>query len=250
MQEHIFSAMAALLRARSREALLTLGGFLAISAYVVMGEGEPTDAVEMVAVCLLLGAGLFSLLLTRGVASKDLSSGVALLWLQKPLSPVWLYFQRFLSAALGGAVLTLILAAGTVGLLILFLPGELDAYIRALPTALVIAVMLSSITFAFSAFRIGPDAALTLVFLYLINSMAAMSTVEPDILGLLGRVSRHAAFPVDALAAFTDMVTGQPTVDATKHLLHILLYTATWLSVGFLGLLHSTSFPPPSGHDG
>ena len=250
MKEPIISATAALLRARSRETLLTLGGFLAISAYVVMGAGEPTDAVEIVAVCLLLGAGLFSLLLTRGVASKDLASGVALLWLQKPRSPVWLYFQRFLSAALGGVVLTLILASGTVGLLILFLPGELDAYIRALPTALVIAVMLSSITFAFSAFRIGPDAALTLVFLYLINSMAAMSTVEPETFGLLGRASRHAAFPVDALAAFTDIVTGQPTVDATKHLLHLLLYTVTWLSVGILGLLHSTRFPTPSGHDG
>ena len=250
MKEPIISAMAALLRARSRETLLTLGGFLAISAYVVMGEGEPTDAVEMVAICLILGAGLFSLLLTRGVASKDLSSGVALLWLQKPRSPVWLYFQRFLSATLGGVVLTLILAAGSVGLLILFLPGEVGAYIRALPTALVVAVMLSSITFTFSAFRIGPDAALTLVFLYLVSSMAAMSTVDPEIFGLLGRASRHAAFPVDALAAFTNMVTGQPTVDATKHLLHLLLYTATWLSVGILGLLHSTRFPTPAGHDG
>ncbi|MFG1690645.1 hypothetical protein ACGF5M_00575 [Gemmatimonadota bacterium] len=250
MRAPILSATAALLRARSREILLTLGGFLAISVYVVMGEGEPADAVETVAVCLLLGAGLFSLLLTRGVVSEDLSRGVAPLWLQKPRSPVWLYFQRFLSAALGGIVPTLVLAVVTLGLLLLSLPGEIDSYLRALPTALLVAVMLSCITFAFSSFRIGPDAALTLAFLFLVNSMAAMSTVEPDIFGFLGRASRRAAFPVDALAAFTDFVTGRPTVEAGRHLLHLLLYTATWVSVGILGLLHTTRFPTPSGHDG
>ena len=250
MRPLIVNAMAALLRARSRETLLTLGGLLAISAYVVTGAGEPADAVEMVAICLLLGAGLFSLLLTRGVVSGDLSRGVARLWLQKPRSPVWLYLQRFLSAALGGIVLTLVLATGTVGLLLLSLPREIDTYLRALPTALVIAAMLSCITFAFSAFRIGPDAALTLAFLFLVNSMAAMSTVEPDIFGFLGRASIHAAFPVDALAAFTDFVTGRPTTDAARHLLHILLYTATWVALGILGLLCSTRFPTPSGHDG
>lgn len=250
MTAPLISAMAALLRAKSRETILTLGGFLVISVYIVMGEGEPGDGVETVAACLLLGAGLFSLLLTRGVVSEDLSRGVAPLWLQKPRSPVWLYFQRFLSSVLGGITLTLVLAVGTVGLLLLSLPGELDSYVRALPSALVTAVMLSSITFAFSSFRIGPDAALTLAFLFLVNSMAAISTVEPGTLGLLGRASIHAAFPVDALAAFTDLVTGRPTVDAGRHLLHILLYTVTWVSVGILGLLHTTRFPTPSGHDG
>ena len=83
----------ALLRARGTLLGAVVLGGLGLSSLTASGVGtEPQpDSVFQV---ILYAAVLPSLILGQGMISGDLRSGVALLWLQKPVGPVRFFLRR------------------------------------------------------------------------------------------------------------------------------------------------------------
>ncbi|HSR40584.1 MAG TPA: hypothetical protein VLL48_00390 [Longimicrobiales bacterium] len=238
------SAVAAVLR-RSSAGLLGLALLLLVGLLLVQGRAGEVQAtpVDVLRGVLLLGAVGLGIFLPGGVVSRDVRSGDALLWLQKPVSPTLFYLARF-GESLWAHVLLVTSATGLAALLTAVgSPNGGLEVLRLLPLLLLAGSLASCVTFAFSGLGTRLDTALSLLFLGLGTSVAALTLAEPAGWGLVGSVARVAAFPVDELATLQRWLMGGEALDLGASLGRIAGFGTVWLALATL-LVHVRTRKP------
>lgn len=231
----------ALLRPRGWVVSVLVTGSVAAAGLLAFGSGDPELAAEgVLGVLLLEGVGL-ALLLTEGVVARDVRRGWAVLWLQKPVSPVGFYFLRWLRAVF--TLLVLLLAtAGVAALLFGIGRGTFRPPLEAVPVSLLFALTVAVVVFGLSAWRAHPDVLMALGYLFLSTPLAALATVSPEMFGVLGPWIRGVAPPVDPIIAMGVPWFGGPP-PAPEAVVRVATYLGTWLLLGVAGLLRTTRAP-------
>lgn len=234
----------AALRPRATVLGVLVGGSLLASGLLAFGPGDPALALDgALAILLLEGVGL-ALLLTEGIVVRDVRRGRAVLWLQKPVSPVGFYLARFLRAllllvGLAGAMTCAVAAFFLVG------RGEASPVLEVLPVALLLAVTLATLTFGLSAWRLHPDVLMALAFVFLTTPLAAMATVSPGAFRGAAPVLRLLAPPTDAIVAVGGVWMEGPA-PTPEEVGRVAGYLAAWLAVAVVGLVRTTRAPFPT----
>ncbi len=170
------------------------------------------------------------------VVAGDLRSGIARLWLQKPIDPVVFYLRRFLEALSLAFALTLLALGATRLIVSAVAPGFLSAgqLVDTLPLTLIVGAM----GFGFSAWMSRGATIATFAFAF--GSLLAGSTL-PDLLGRPWSWVADALFiPGAALDDFQSYLAG--TTDAVLlPLARLLAHGIAWTAVGALGVWHAST---------
>jgi hypothetical protein len=228
----------ALLRARWRLLAVTAGASLCTAAVFAVAL-EREDRLDAIAEALAVAELLLPLIVAHGMISGDFRSGVALLWLQKPISPLLFYVRRALEVTLLGVAL--MLALWGVGTSIAAASLGLDAgrqMLSAAPTGILFVLGVSAILFGFSAWGVQADTLLTAAFV-------VASTFSLLAGGILAEMLVWVALPVDAIGTLGGVLTGEDTEGARAAALHFARFLGMWAGIGCAGLLYSTRSPLP-----
>jgi hypothetical protein len=232
-----FEVRAAALLRRRLSALAVLAALsLAVAAAVLLLSGDEGRA----ATPLLFAAFLPPLVLAHGMVSGDLRSGVALLWLQKPVGPVRFYLGRWLDVTATVALVSLALIGVGAALAGLVLDGAAARRVFELtPILLLWGVLVCSGVFGFSAWGTSLDSTCLLVLLIVSGVTGLMA---PD---LLGRI-HWLALPLDEMMAFGRDSRGDPLrALARRESVAFLRFVVVWVGVGSLGAAVTTRHPFP-----
>ena len=178
----------------------------------------------------------FPFIFMAGVVSGDFRTGVARLWLQKPVDPVRFYLCRFAErflVALACALLTL--GAIRLGTVALGAPDEVGLLLGRLPYVLVLAC----VTFGFSCWISRGS---TLVAIGFLSAGAVAHQVAWP--GQLGRpwnwLFEAILVPIPAIGEFRDFLVG--VSDAVWiPLAQILTYSVGWTGLGALGVWYTVN---------
>jgi hypothetical protein len=228
----------ALLRSRAILVGVTAAASLAMAAAFGFAL-HPDDRREAMYQVLGYGAFLMPLLVGHGMISGDLRSGVAMLWLQKPVRPV-LFFQvralevsalslALVAAVLGGGASIVALAAGL---------GAARELLSSVPSALLAATCLCALLFGFSGWGARTDSLFVVVFV--VATALWMATGQP-----VSDLVAWIALPVDALSAVGSFLAGRPEEDVGKSALLVGRFLVLWAAIGTVGLLVTTWSPLP-----
>jgi hypothetical protein len=184
-------------------------------------------------------AVLLPAVLAHGAVSADLRSGVALLWLQKPVDPLRFYLGRGLDVIVS-SVLLLVALSGAAALLATWLAdaevGRL--VINGIPMLVLVGTAVAVLVFAFSAWGTSLDALLAFFVFY----VTGLLLVEQ---GLLHDVVTWVGFPVESTANIGRYFTTGRTVDLALSVARFTLFVSCWTSIAILGLLVTTRSPLP-----
>jgi len=171
-----------------------------------------------------------------GVVSGDFRTGVARLWLQKPVDPVLFYLCRFVERFLVSlACALLVLGAIRLATAALGESDEVGLLLAPLPYVLVLAC----VTFAFSSWM---SRGATLVAIGFVSAAAvAQQMALPDLFGRPWNWLFEAILvPIPALREFRDFLVG--TSDAFWiPSAQILAYSIGWTALGALGVWYAVN---------
>ena len=231
------SSRRVILLVRSRVKALTLA-VLAIGIMELRDliSGEPTLLAASFRDMFFLLCFALPLILVSGVVSGDFRSGMARLWLQKPIDPVRFHLSRFLEGLLVSLVLALFaLGATRLGTVALGESGEVGSLLAPLPYVLVLACL----TFGFSSWISRGSTLVAIGFL----SVGAVATqmALPDLLGRPWNWLFEALLvPIPAIREFRDFLVG--VSDAFWiPLARILAYSIGWTALGALGVWYTVN---------
>ena len=222
---------------RSRAKALTLT-FLAIGIIQLRNliSGEPTLLAESFNDIFLLLCFALPLIFVSGVVAGDFRSGMARLWLQKPIEPVRFYLSRFLEGLLVSLVFALLaLGATRLGTAALGQPDESSQLLGYLPYVLIFAC----VVFGFSSWMARGSTLVAIGFLGAGAGARGMGLTD-----LLGRpwnwLFEAILVPIPALRGFRDFLVG--TSDAFWiPSAQILAYSIGWTALGALGVWYTVS---------
>jgi hypothetical protein len=213
-------------------------GTLVIIAVVARSRGAERPAA--IPGVLGLVAVLAPAILAHGAVSTDLRSGVALLWLQKPVDPIRFYLLRGLEV-LGLSVVIVLTVSGAGALLATLLAGPETGHVvmTAIPLNILFAASTSVLAFAFSAWGTSLDALLAFFVFY----FSGVALAEP---GLLRDVLAWVGFPLESAATITRYFSLGETENLAWSLARVLVFLTTWTLLAGLGLLVTTRSPLPT----
>jgi hypothetical protein len=217
-----------------------LGGVM-IGAIAIVAVLARTHADRPAAIpSFLLAAGILaSVILAHGAVSSDLRSGVALLWLQKPVNPVRFYLRRGLDL-LGLSIVVTSALCGSAALLASFIAGAENGrtVITGLPLTILFAVSATALVLAFSAWGTSLDALLAFFVFY----ASGMALAEP---GALQGVLTWVGFPLESIATINRWFSMGDTENLALSIVRFLVFLASWLALACLGLFVTTRSPLP-----
>ena len=236
-------------RLRARTGVLGAAAAAHTVAVVAFAATLGAEAGSAVTDLVLVGGVALALVLTSGVVSGELRSGVALLWLQKPVSPLRFYLARWSEAA-ALVLLCGLAVSGWSALVTLGLAGP-DAgreVLVAAPGVLVLALCLAAVVFACSGWGAHPDVVLAIVLvLYLVwldvgaaRGWGAAAGWEPA-----RTVVGWAALPIDELERLSDFFAGHGTAGAADAAAETIGHLLFWVAVGCAGTAVTTRSPLP-----
>ena len=219
-------------------ATVTLVVALPVVLRIVVGR-TPTE--EELSGTVGLGTVAYAIILAAGVVSRDLGSGPAQLWLQRPGHPVVFYLRRFAEAAIMAAALTYALALA-VWLLALAAGWPLGPSATAvLPAYLVAVLLVASVSFGISSWVLRGGAIASIGFLIGRRLVLDMLVIYDQPFGefftLLMRVLLLSGGS-DGLESF---LTGETVEFPWMPLFHTLVYSLAWIAVGAAGIWRVTS---------
>jgi hypothetical protein len=223
---------------RSRLTLLGVAGLGSLAAAFVFALALPEDQrLEAIGQVVMFGCALVVPILAHGMISADLRSGVAMLWLQKPVRPLGFYASRGAEVT-ALAVVTVLALWGTGSALIAASVG-LDAargVLASAPGAVLLVVCICALTFAFSSWGVPTDSLFALVvFVAGTLSLAAGGPLVPALEWL--------AVPVDPIM---DLMSGRSAVPLWETFWRVARFLGLWVAVGVAGLALSTRSPLPN----
>jgi hypothetical protein len=229
----------ALLRAR---ALVLASLCLATTAIAAglgfsLGAGQPSDIPEL----LVVAAVLLPAVVCQGAVSNDLRSGVALLWLQKPVDPLRFYLGRGLDVC--ALSLSLTLALGGAAALLGALGSGAEAgriLLLTLPTTLLWAACLGAVVVGTSAWGTQLDGVMPFFVLYL----SALGALDQ---GLLGEATSWIGVPLEAITMLGRFLATGVAPNPGASALRVARFLLVWLAIASLGLLLTTRSPLPRG---
>lgn len=229
--------VAALLEARS-----LLLAAVSLGAVVFVGIASRTgndDAAEAVAT-VLVGAGLLlAPVVTHGAVSSDLRSGVALLWLQKPVNAVRFYLTRGLDVVSLAVLLSVVLQGGAALLAaLLTIPEVGHEVLRAMPLTVLFTCALATLVFAFSSWGTALDALLGF-FVFYLSGLAVLDD------GPLRMVTGWVGFPLEAVATLGRFFSTGDTASLWPSLARFTGFLAAWTCVAAIGIAFRTRSPLP-----
>lgn len=178
----------------------------------------------------------YAVVLAAGVVSRDLGSGPAQLWLQRPGHPVTFYLRRFaeaavmaaaLTCALGLAVRLAALAAGWP-----FGPGALAI----LPARLATVAVVASVSFGISSWVLRGGAIASAGFLIGGALVRDMLVIYDQPFGAFFTILARVLLLPSGRSEFDSFLTGQAVDFPWMRLIHHLLYSSAWIAVGASGV--------------
>jgi hypothetical protein len=189
---------------------------------------------------VLVGAGLlFAPVVAHGAVSNDFRSGVALLWLQKPVSAVHFYLRRGLDAVSLAVLLAFVLQGSAALLVALVTTPEIGReVIRAMPLTALFTLALTTLVFAFSSWGTTLDALLGF-FVFYLSGLAALDD------GLLGTMGAWVGFPLESVATLGRFLSAGPTDNVWPSLGRFLGFLAIWWVVAAAGIAFKARSPLP-----
>jgi hypothetical protein len=222
---------------RSRLVLLGVAGLGSLATEVVFGVALPADQrARAIGQIVMFGCALLVPILAHGMISADLRSGVAMLWLQKPVRPVAFYAQR--GAEVTALAVALVLVLWGTGTALIAASVGLDAargVLASAPGAALLVVSVCALTFAFSAWGVPTDSLLALVGL--VAGTLALAAGGP-----LVPVLEWIAVPVDPIM---DLMRGRSAFPLGETLWRVGRFLVLWGLLGVAGLAVSTRSPLP-----
>ena len=171
-----------------------------------------------------------------GVVSGDFRTGVARLWLQKPVDPVAFYLCRFVERFLVSLACALLaLAAIRLAAAVLGESNEVGLLLARLPYVLVLAC----VTFGFSSWISRGSTLVAIGFLS--AGAVAQQAALPDLLGRPWNWLFEAILvPIPAMREFRDFLIG--VSDAVWiPVAQILAYGIGWTALGALGVWYTVN---------
>lgn len=225
--------IALLLRSQLTPLLILIVSIMAITLLLARHAGDQ-QMVYWGSALSIVGIAL-PLVLIPALVTRDLSSGMAQLWFQKPVSPVRFYLARFCEA-MGASVLLLLLLviAVRLGSMPVSVSREPDVLIW-VPRLLLASVLVGAISFGISAWlNRGVVIATLAVFatgMLIENDLYVRLQLDGGGWALLALLF----FPESALDAIWAFSSGRS--DAIwQPLIRILGYGGVWVAIGALGV--------------
>jgi hypothetical protein len=188
---------------------------------------------------IAFAAALVPLILGHGIVSDDLRTGVAMLWLQKPVRPVRFFALRACEVTALAVAVALAFWGTGAGLIAAAVgPAPARELLAATPGVVVLVICISTLTFAFSAWGTRADSLLVLAFLF--------ASTYSLVLGGAGTAALEwVALPVEAIGVFARSLGGATLPDLSDALLEVGRFLLLWALVGVGGLVVSTRSPLP-----
>lgn len=226
-----------ILLVRSRVKALTLTVLaIGIIHLANLVSGEPTLLAESFRDIFLFLCLALPLVFASGVVSGDFRSGMARLWLQKPIEPVRFYLSRFLEGLLVSLVFALLaLGATRLGTAALGQPDETSQLLGYLPYVLIFAC----VVFGFSCWIWRGSTLVAIGFL-----AAGAVAREVGSIDLLGRpwnwLAEALLVPIPAMRDFRDFLVGVSDAFWIPSA-QILAYSIGWTALGALGVWYTVN---------
>ena len=224
-----------LVRSRAKALTLTVLAIGIIRSRNLI-SGEPSLLAESLGDIFLLLCFALPLIFESGVVSGDFRSGMARLWLQKPIGPVRFYLSRFLEGLLVSLVVALLaLGATRLGTAALGQPEETGQLLGYLPYVLIFAC----VAFGFSCWMARGSTLVAIGFL--VAGAVARETGPTDLLGRPWNWLVEALLvPIPALRGFREFVVGTSEAFWIPSA-QILAYSIGWTALGALGVWYTVN---------
>jgi hypothetical protein len=208
---------------------------LVITGTLAWGAPEVHEAAEV----LHMAAVLLPTLVCHGVVAGDLRSGVALLWLQKPVDPVRFYARRGLDVCALALVLQLALCGGAASLATLGSGAEAGRILlSATPMSLLWVVCIGVVVVSTSAWGTPLDVLVPFCLLYL----TMLGLLDG---GLLGDVMAWIGVPLEGIATLGRFFATGVAQEVGTSAIRLTRFLLVWASFGALGLFVTTRSPLP-----
>ena len=226
-----------ILLVRSRVKALTLTilaiGVIHLASLV---SGEPSRLAESLRDIFLFLCLALPLVFASGAVSGDFRSGMARLWLQKPIEPVGFYLSRFLEGLLVSLVFAVLaLGATRLGTAALAQPDETSQLLGYLPYVLIFAC----VVFGFSCWISRGSILVAIGFLS--AGTVAQQMALPDLLGRPWNWLFEAILvPIPAVREFRGFLVGVSDAGWIP-LAQILAYSIGWTALGALGVWYTVN---------
>jgi hypothetical protein len=216
---------------------------------VLLATGSAASAARSSALALVWGGYASAVLLGSGGWAAQRRSGSALLWLQKPVSPVLLHLHglppRLLVTSLAIMALT---GASTGAAAVLEGPSAVGDMWTAGCTMAVTGVVLVCMIQGVSGLGVPREELAALVGFMGLTFLEWKSFDTPDVFGPLLPLAQAVGVPVDGIGYTGRLLGGGLVDDPAGHLLSVALYALGWVVVGALGVV-LTSRPRFAGRE-
>jgi hypothetical protein len=174
--------------------------------------------------------------------SDDLRSGVATLWLQKPVRPVVFYAMRGIEVSFVALLLVAVLCGAAA--ILLFVVGATEvarSVLGSAPILLLSSLWLCAMVFAFSGWRVPLDSLVVVVFCFA-SLFWILVRFEPG-----PDPARLPWFlpPLDDLGTLADAIRGDPVHGVGRAILMSARFLLLWGLIGLAGLSVTTRAPFP-----
>jgi hypothetical protein len=226
---------------RSRRNLVVVAGVAPVVVSIVFAVTlASNELLAATARVLGLGTVLLPLIVGHGMISGELRSGVAMLWLQKPVQPL-AYFAR---RAFEIATLSVLLILSSWGAVAVILAGASDLeavrnLLSVLPGVVLMVVCGCTLLFGVSAWGIQVDSMIAAV-LFLGSAFSVLLG------GVPGKSLAWIAVPIEALGIVGQHLSREAVNGHVgKSLLLVGRFLLTWTLIGTAGLFFSTRSPLP-----
>lgn len=234
-----------------RLAVVILGiGTLATVASVLVfrPHGELTTAAATLTV---IGVAVIAgIVFTEGVVSRDLHTGAALLWLQKPIRPELYYLGRFAESLLGALLFVLAMASAVAGLVAAASDTDVDRLLVVVPAALVATIVYGSLTFAFSGLGVRRDGIGPVAITLFAVVPVSQYSLDPGHFSSFWKALEVVLPPGRAWLQLLSFLLGHPAPDLPASLAWIAAYCAVTMAIGVGGVAWTMRSPFTRGEIG
>lgn len=208
-----------------------------------VGSGAERTAAVIFAVSIY-GLVILSLLVAVGGPAAEVRSGAAALWLQKPVSPPVLYLTGLAPRLLLGFLIPIL----TVGLgsTMLALLGTHDVayqFILALPTLVLVSLVVVSGAYAASGLGLAPEGLMSVLFLLGLVAPRLLVVLRPELTVGWEPAIDLLAVPVDQIEIAGRYLGRGLHGEGLQELLVVARFCAIWLTAGTVGSIWTMRSP-------
>lgn len=234
------------LRRWSGVVLGVAGALVVVPIVAWMVTGSSDTALDVMGQIAVAAGGICVLLLSSGGYGSQRRSGEAVLWLQKPVSPVGLYLDR-LVPRMGLAALVVLVLAGVLRAAVLLAGGTLDPSGTASGAFMLVLLFAVLVSMVHAASALGlPREELFGLSAFIATGYLALSLAgEPWSPSL----RRALALPLDSAEFAARGLAGTPADDPWLHLAWVVAYIAGWVALGTLASVVTTRSPTGRSDD-